>query len=146
MKSTIAILLALTLQSIFVVSSAKAQSVAIGHATAEVVESVSVSSQAVTSFAVGNTSEAFGDNLNLGEIRVNSGSSVACNVVIKPATLSSSNGSSFTMEPTAGSSVQADSQRTDGNRTIQLTASANTVQGQASGLYQGSYTIVFAYN
>ena len=146
MKTTIAVLLAIALQSIFAASVVSAQTVAIGHVTAEVVESVSVSSQAVTNFAVSNTSAASYGSLKLGEIKVNSGNSIACNVVIKPATMSSTSGSNFTIEPTANSSVQADSQRTDGNQTIQLTASANSLQGHASGLYQGSYTIVFAYN
>ncbi|MDO9578959.1 MAG: hypothetical protein Q7J06_00075 [Bacteroidales bacterium] len=41
---------------------------------------------------------------------------------------------------------QADAQRTDGNQTLRLTGRARMMQGQASGLYQGSYTMVFAYN
>ncbi|MDO9580451.1 MAG: hypothetical protein Q7J06_07775 [Bacteroidales bacterium] len=50
------------------------------------------------------------------------------------------------IEPSATSYGQADAQRTDGNQTLRLTGRARMMQGQASGLYQGSYTMVFAYN
>ena len=155
MKAYLAIFLAVTLQCMFAMVNVCAQTVAIGHASAEVVESVSASSLAITGFDMKNESnltaqsEQAGwnyENVSLGEIKINSGMGVACNVVMKPATLSDTNGNGFTIEPFAISSGQADAQRTDGNQTLQLTGRARMMQGQASGLYQGSYTMVFAYN
>ncbi|MDO9578962.1 MAG: hypothetical protein Q7J06_00090 [Bacteroidales bacterium] len=155
MKTFLAILLAAALQSMFAMVNVCAQAVAIGHVSAEIVESVSASSHAITGFDLKNLSiqtaqsEQTGwnyENVNLGEIKINSGMGVACNVVMKPATLSDTNGNGFTIEPSATSYGQADAQRTDGNQTLRLTGRARMMQGQASGLYQGSYTMVFAYN
>jgi len=155
MKTYLAILLTITLQIIFAMVDVCAQTVAIGHVTAEVVESVSASSLAITGFDMKNLSiqtaqsEQTGwnyENVNLGEIKINSGTGIACNIVMKPATLSDTFGNGFTIEPSAISSAQVDAQRTDGNQTLQLTGRARMIQGQASGLYQGSYTMVFAYN
>ena len=155
MKTFLAILLAAALQSMFAMVDVCAQTVAIGHVTAEVVESVSASSLAITGFDLKNLSiqtaqsEQTGwnyENVNLGEIKINSGIGIACNVVMKPATLSDTNGNGFTIEPSATNYGQADAQRTDGNQTLRLTGRARMMQGQASGLYQGSYTMVFAYN
>ena len=155
MKAYLAILLAVTLQSMFAMVNVCAQTVAIGHASAEVVESVSASSLAITGFDLKNGSNLTAqsdpsgwnyENVSLGEIKINSGIGIACNVVMKSATLSDTNGNGFTIEPSAINSAQADAQRTDGNQTLQLTGRVRMMQGQASGLYQGSYTMVFAYN
>jgi len=147
MKATLTILIIIILNCTFAAVSSYGQVVAIGHATAEVVESVSVSSNAITSFDINTTkTELSSGNLNLGELKVNSGTAIACNVVLKPATLSSSNGNSFTIEPSSNGSLIAGSQLTSGNQTLALTASASPVRGQASGSYQGSYSIILAYN
>ncbi|MFA5820280.1 MAG: hypothetical protein WC854_13515 [Bacteroidales bacterium] len=155
MKAVLAILFTATLQSMFAMVNVCAQTVAIGYVSAEIVESVSASSLAITGFDMKNESnltaqsEPAGwnyENVSLGEIKINSGMGVACNVVMKPATLSDTNGNGFTIEPSATSYGQADAQRTDGNQTLIMTGRARMMQGQASGLYQGSYTMVFAYN
>jgi len=157
MKTLLAILFAVALQSIFTVVNVCGQTVAIGHVSAEVVESVSASSMAITGFDLKSASNLGAtaqlnqttlnyENLNLGTIKINSGKDVACNVVMKPAELSDSNGNGFTIEPTAFSARLADTQRADGDQTLQLKGTARMVQGQASGLYRGSYTMVFAYN
>ncbi len=157
MKAVLAMLLTAALQSMFAMVNVFAQTVAIGYVSAEIVESVSASSLAITGFDLKNESnlsavtrpEQAGwnyENVNLGEIKINSGMGVACNIVMKPATLSDTNGNGFTIEPSATSSGQSDARRTDGNQTLRLTGRARMMQGQASGLYQGSYTMVFAYN
>ncbi|MDP2856255.1 MAG: hypothetical protein Q8N90_04055 [bacterium] len=155
MKAVLAILFAAALQSMFAMVNVCAQAVAIGYVSAEIVESVSASSLAITGFDMKNEnnltaqSEPAGwnyENVNLGEIKINSGMGVACNVVMKPATLSDTNGNGFTIEPSATNYGQTDAQRTDGNQTLIMTGRARMMQGQASGLYQGSYTMVFAYN
>ncbi|MDO9579053.1 MAG: hypothetical protein Q7J06_00550, partial [Bacteroidales bacterium] len=112
MKAVLAILLAAALQSMFAMVNVCAQTVAIGYVSAEIVESVSASSLAITGFDLKNESnmaaitqlEPAGwnyENVNLGEIKINSGMGVACNVVMKPATLSDTNGNGFTIEPSA---------------------------------------------
>lgn len=155
MKALLAILLTVALQSIFAMVNVCAQTVAIGHVTAEVVESVSVSSRAITGFdmkggnnllALAQTKTGWNyENVDLGEIKINSGTNVTCNVVMKPATLSDTKGNGFTIEPSATSFLSG-AQRADGNQTLHLNGKAHMAQGQASGLYQGSYTMVFAYN
>jgi len=135
----------------------EAQTIAIGHVTAEVVESASAASMAITGFDLNNSgnissSNVLGndileyDNLNLGEIRINSGKGMACNIVMKPASLSDSKGNGFTIEAAAVSSGSSLMQLADGNQTLHLKGRTHLSQQQAGGLYQGSYTMVFAYN
>ena len=154
MKASRSIYLIVVLLSLFAAVDMLAQTVAIGHVSAEVVESVSASSQAITDFNILNDNTAAqteGDDyrfedIDLGKFNINSGEAVACNIVINPANLSDANGNGLTIEPSATSSAQAGAQHTDGNQTLQLQGKARVMKGQASGLYQGSYTMVFAYN
>ena len=143
MKAILTTLFLIALTSIFSAVNLNGQTIAVGHVSAEIIESVSVSSSAVTSFDIlNNKVSSSNSSVSLGEMRVNSGASVAYNVVLKPATLSNINGSSFTIEPTS----KSESQLTSGNQTLRLSANTNSVQGKESGLYQGSYSVVFAYN
>lgn len=157
MKIVISFLFAAALQSIFASANVCAQTVAIGHVSAEIVESVSASSLAVTGFDLNTKSsqaaktqiEQVGtnyENVSLGEMKINSGNAIACNIVMKPATLSDNNGNGFTVEVSSTNLDQVNTQRADGNKTIHLSGKVGIAQGQASGLYQGSYTMVFAYN
>ena len=144
MKAIFTTLFLIALTSIFSAVNLNGQTIAVGHVSAEIIESVSVSSSAVTNFDIlNNKVSSSNSSVSLGEMRVNSGASVAYNVVLKPATLSNINGSSFTIEPTS----KSESQLTSGNQTLRLSANTNnSVQGKESGLYQGSYSVVFAYN
>ena len=132
------------------------QTVAIGHASAEVVEAVSAASQAITSFtlgtstardilASGQTSQASA-TLDLGAITINSGKDISCNIVVKPASLSDSHGNGFTLAPTIHNNTLASVAQSNGSQTIQLDGTANPALSQASGLYRGSYTVVIAFN
>ncbi len=121
------------------------QTVAIGHICAEVIESISASTQAVTDLAIGATSTGGATTVNLGAMTINSGSNVAVNVVMKQATVTDSVGNGFTLDPTVSNNELA-SATSNGSQTIQLNGTANLAADQASGVYQGSYTIVFAYN
>ena len=128
-----------------------AQVVAIGHITAEVIESVSASSQAATSLTLGSSSAgnslaASTPTLNLGTMTVNSGSSATVNVVLKPATLSNSQGNGFTLDTSLNNNATTSVTQSNGSQNIQLNGIANLNANQASGLYAGSYTVVFAYN
>jgi len=157
MKTLHIIFLTGALLNVFALANVFAQTVAIGHVSAEVVESVSASSLAVTGFDLKNENirnvvtqagqvNLNYENVNLGKFKINSGADVACNVVMKSAELSDVNGNQFTIEPSATGFEQSDAQLTDGNQTLQLQGKVLAAQGQASGLYQGSYTMVFAYN
>jgi hypothetical protein len=139
------------------VKDAGAQVVAIGHITAEVVESVSASANMLTTLNLSTVTT--GDltismtaarmntrKVDLGEIAINSGKNIACNVMIKPATLSDNKGNQFVIEPATTLSGQQDIQRADGSQNLRLTGQALLEQNQANGLYSGSYTMVFAYN
>jgi hypothetical protein len=117
------------------------QTVAIGHVSAEVIESVSASTQAVTDLSIGTTG-----TVDLGAMTVNSGSNVTVNVVVKSATLSDSQGNGFTLDPAVTNSNPTAVAQENGSQTIRLNGTANLADDQASGLYQGSYTVVFAYN
>ena len=128
-----------------------AQVVAKGHITAEVIESVSASSQAATSLTLGSSSAgnslaASTQTLNLGTMTVNSGSSATVNVVLKPATLSNSQGNGFTLDTSLNNNATTSVTQSNGSQNIQLNGIANLSANQASGLYAGSYTVVFAYN
>ena len=131
------------------------QTIAIGHVTAEVIESVSAASNAITNFELETIAESdvrqleqsylTSENINLGAITLNSGKNISCNVVVKAASLFDGSGNRFTLEPTVNNSY-ASAAKADGSQTIQLNGKANRSSSQASGLYQGSYTVVFAYN
>lgn len=131
-----------------------AQTVAIGHVSAEIVESVSASSQAITDFNIKNDNTSpqpagadwHFEHINLGKFKINSGETIACNIMINSAALSDADRNEFTMKPSATNSGQSDAQHADGNQTLHLQGKARMMKGQTSGLYEGSYTLVFAYN
>jgi len=135
---------------------AKAQVVVTGHVTAEIVDAASISPQGVYALEIDKTPD-FTNSINyddvlLGEVTVRSGSDVACNIVVKPATVSGSEGELLTMETSLNQRIGEESKKlnewehTDGDQTLQLTGNVNTLRKQQSGLYEGSYTVVFAYN
>ena len=118
------------------------QTVAIGHATAEVIESVSASASTISSFDLSKDSET----VKLGAITVFSGKDITCNVVLKAANLSDASGNAFTIEPTVNNSQNMSVAQANGAQTIQLNGTTSMNSNQASGQYAGSYTVVFAYN
>ena len=127
-----------------------AQTIAMGHISAEVVEAVSASTNVSTDFSIQQSSfrnnGAQNNKLELGSIEISQGIGVACNLTIKPASLTDASGNGFTIEPVASYSGMPESTRIDGSQVIDLAANAQMNANQASGLYQGSYTLVFAYN
>ena len=147
MKTIFATLLLIALVNMFSALKLNGQCVAVGHVSAEIIESVSVSSSAVTNLTLGDKQSSNNDNcVCLGEMKINSGASVACNVVVQSGTLSNTKGDSVSIEPSASSSLKAENQFTEGNQTLRLAANTSSLKGMESGLYQGSYSVVFAYN
>jgi hypothetical protein len=134
----------------------RSQTVASGNITAEVVESVSAAFQAFTSFeletATPNKIILSGSSANvsrtfdLGAITINSGSDVTCNLVVKKASLSDSEGNGFIMEPSINVNSFESASQPIGFQTIRLDGKASLAQRQASGHYEGFYSIVVAYN
>lgn len=123
-----------------------AQNTAIGHVSAEIVEAVSVSSNTVVNHTIDSNSSLDQASLSLGNMSVRSGSSVSCNIVIKPATLSSEEGNSFKVNPTTDSPYISKASTTNGNRTLALRGNVDLSNTPAAGEYKGSYTVIFAYN
>jgi hypothetical protein len=127
-----------------------AQTIATGHISAEVVEAVSASSHISTDFSIRhssfNNTDIQHNRLDLGSVEISSGVDVACNLTIKPAALTDASGNAFTVEPVASYAGMPQSTRIDGSQMIDLAVNAQALSNQASGLYQGSYTLVFAYN
>ena len=156
MKTITSLILAAILTLGLPVSRACSQTIAIGHVTAEVIESVSAASIAITSFELGAISESNAkqleqsnlnsETINLGAITLYSGKNMSCNIVVKPASLFDSAGNGFTLDPTIKNNPFGSDAKADGSQTIQLDGKANRSPNQASGVYQGSYTVVFAYN
>jgi len=149
----LAALLTLALSGFRVCTS---QTVAVGHVSAEVVESVSAASNAITSFEIDainapdtkQLEQAYlnAGTIDLGVITIHSGKDITCNVVVKPATLSDAAGNDFTLSPSVQNNTFASAMQPNGSMKMELGGKTNMARNQASGLYQGSYTVVFAYN
>ena len=135
---TIAALLTLT-------TSVFGQTVAIGHVTAEVIESISASASTVSNFEIAKAATT-SETVNLGAITLYSGKDIACNVVLKAANLSDASGNGFTIEPSTSNDSNFAIAQANGSKTIRLNGTTNMNSNQASGQYAGSYTVVFAYN
>jgi hypothetical protein len=156
MKTILLLIFATALTLTLAGPKAYSQTIAIGHVTAEVIESVSAASNAVTSFelATGTESDAkqleqaylTSENVNLGVVTLNSGRNITCNVVVKSASLFDAAGNGFTIEPSVKNNSYASSAKADGSQSVQLNGRTDRSRSQASGLYKGSYTVVFAYN
>lgn len=142
---TIAIIttLALLMSALVTLS---AQSTAIGHVSAEIVEAVSVSSNTVMNHTIDSHLSSDQANLSLGNMSVKSGSSVSCNIVIKPATVSSEDGKSLKVSATADNQYISRAFTTSGNRTLALRGNVDLSNNPTAGEYKGSYTVIFAYN
>lgn len=113
----------------------------IGHVSAEVVESISASSNSNTDMSF-NTQEL--KQFELGSFSLSGKALSTCALIINNANVSNIRGESFTIQTTlsdAGTPLVADK---NGNR--KLTLIAGTEELLANGQYQGNYGVTFAYN
>lgn len=117
-----------------------AQVSASANVSAVIIEAVSISPQAVTEIAVNNSLIIKGDEaeVELGSIKIDSGNSGNCSILIKPATVTSKSGNNFMITPKTNDIVA--------NKTLSLKGNTSNAELQHSGFYKGSYTIVVAYN
>lgn len=151
MKAAIVLFLAIFFGLASGLRDVQGQDVSIGHASAEVVESISAKSTAITDFELSRATKELtagfsSDTLDLGAITVLSGKDITCDVVLKSADLNDSMGNEFTIKPALKiASIDTDF-HSNGSKTFQLGGTHNLANGQASGLYEGSYTVIFAYN
>jgi hypothetical protein len=125
-----------------------AQTVVIGHVSAEVVEAVSVSSNVITNLTIENI-DSEQNAFDLGNITISSGSRSSCyNVVVKPATVASESGKTFTLTPKTclNSTPQNRSDNCPSNKTLAIKGSISQMEACKTDIYKGSYTIILAYN
>ena len=117
-----------------------AQVSASANVSAVIIEAVSISPQAVTEIAMNNSLIIKGDEaeVELGSIKIDSGNSGNCSILIKPATVTSKSGDNFMITPKTNDLVA--------NKTLSLKGNTSNAELQHSGFYKGSYTIVVAYN
>ncbi|MEN6568426.1 MAG: hypothetical protein ABFC18_00255 [Rikenellaceae bacterium] len=117
-----------------------AQVSASANVSAVIIEAVSISPQAVTEIAMNNSLIIKGDEaeVELGSIKIDSGNSGNCSILIKPATVTSKSGNNFMITPKTNDIVA--------NKTLSLKGNTSNAELQHSGFYKGSYTIVVAYN
>ncbi len=154
MKTTLKIALIVALMSTFTAVKVSSQTVVTGRVFAEVVESVSASSMAVTDLNISlvNSSSSQTVNadtngdLNLGKISVNSGESVICNVIMSNARVSAPDGKEIVIE----TSLETDSSVKGiigGNSSYDLKGKAviDNTEGLSKS-YMGTYKMIFAYN
>lgn len=157
MKTILTLILALILTLILAGTKVcSSQTVAIGHVSAEVIESVSAASASVSDFEIATLTAddtrvmeqtyLTSGTLNLGMITINSGRDITCNVVFNSASLSDSSGNGFTVAPEMKNASFTSVAPDNGSQTMELSGKTSMASNQPSGLYQGSYTVVFAYN
>ena len=163
MKKVYTYLLLTVLLTGVTVKSADAQVVAVGHATAEVVESVSASSSAVTLLTLNTSSPSINstssglsaatsgissqsNNLKLGEFKVTSTGAYIYNVIVNDAVAKDSDGNNLVFATSVGNDFTSDNQVVDTNSRIVLRGKVKQSEEQLSGTYSGSYKMVIAYN
>ena len=143
--------------SLFSLTTIFGQATAIGYAGVTIVESASAVSSPNTSFEIAratafdqNNFSAMNapstNNLDLGEIKVNSSSAVSCNMVINPARLYDKNGNDLEVTLSARTADNLNGMCTRGSETVRLNGTAQVNGSQSAGFYSGSYTLVFAFN
>gem|GEM_PF-1121169 len=147
MKTTFATIILAVIFTVMNSIPGFSQTTVIAHASAEVIESVSASSNAVTGFSISQAAQnTDAVTVNLGSIKTSSSKNLACNVVVTPATISNASGNSFSMDLALNGKSNESSQLDKGNQTIQVTGKTQLDKTQTSGNYGGSYSMVFAYN
>lgn len=115
-----------------------------GHVFAEVVESVSASSQSQSNFIIQRNETG---SINYGNIAINSASSASCSLLLSDANLTGNNQKHITMETYAfgGQGLQANA--INGNQSINIQCQpCENMLDQDVTSYTGNVNIVLAYN
>lgn len=144
MKKILYTLAAIMAMSLLSVADMLAQSVVTARATAEIIDAVTLYADAVTDFDITNSQDV--QDFSMGAVKLNTSRAITYNVVVKPAVLNSDSGNSFTVQPTVAAIDQTNSAVSPSHSTLNITGNAREIQEQKPGNYQGSYSVVFAYN
>lgn len=125
-------------------TSVFAQTTVTGHIFAEVVESVSASSLSQTSFTIQKNNS---EDIEFGQIEVNSSSSASCSLILGKANLTSNNNQLLAMETSASSLKNMFGNAINGSQVINLKCMSKDSQlDQNASNYQGNINIDLAYN
>ena len=142
MKNLLYIWAAVILTTLFSVKL-QAQVTVTAHATVEVVAAASLAANTSNNISVDSKSDA--SSIQLGEMTIKSDGSASCEIIVKSTSLQNAKGSSFLLETTASQTSANSASPNQNNRVINLSGNTNIPYGQ-SGSFQGSYTVVLAYN
>lgn len=132
------------------------QTMAIGHITAEVIESISASSLSVANLAL---STPLANNINIegqqtsitsidnsGIITLNSGNTFAVNVVLKTEPVASSQKNDSKTEVSPNKSGMVTNPKSDSSQSIPINGKSNVAGSPFSGQHPRAYTVVIACN
>ena len=115
-----------------------------GHVFAEVVESVSASSQSQSSFTIQKTNA---ESIDFGQIQIKSSSSASCSLILGKANLTSNNQQQISMETSASGTQSPDGNAINGYQSINLQCQpSDDMLDQSALSYQGNVNIILAYN
>ncbi len=133
-----------------------AQTVATGHVTAEVIESISATSQSVTSLAINTTIsndlQATGSKLHAYSVTdpavmtLNSGNRFTVNIVLKSENVNLIRQTNSPAGTSSKNIEQDHNPKSNSTQPQSITGTTNLSDSLLSGQYCGSYTVVFACN
>lgn len=129
---------------VFVGVSGYTQTSVTGHVFAEVVESVSASSQSQTSFSIQRNNN---EKIDFGQIEIKSASSASCSLILGNANLTSTSQQHIAMRTTAYSNQSMQSNAINGYQSISLQCLPDeSMLLHSDSQYKGNINIVLAYN
>ena len=130
---------------LFIVSlTGYAQTRVTGHVFAEVVESVSASSQSQSSFTIQRNNAG---SIGFGQIKIKSAVSASCSLILGKANLTSNNQQQISMETSASGSQSPDGNAINGYQSINLHCQpSDNMLNQSALSYKGNVNVVLAYN
>lgn len=135
--------LALTILAI-TAATGFAQTTVAGHVFAEVVESVSASSQSQSSFTIQKNNVG---SIDFGQIEIKSASSASCSLILGKANLTGNNQQHISLETSASGTQSLDGNAINGYQSINLQFQPDANMLDQSALsYVGNVNIVLAYN
>jgi hypothetical protein len=106
-----------------------------GYVFAEVVESVSATSNAITNIQTQISPGGTNKNIDLGSITLNSGTNLSYNVMMTNTSISDSKGDQLDMQIYSANS----------DKSI-VEIKGKIADNNSVGQFKGSYTMIFAYN
>ncbi len=115
-----------------------------GHVFAEVVESVSASSQSQSSLTIQRTNT---ESIDFGQIEIKSAASASCSLILGKANLTGNNKLHISMETSASGTQSLDGNAINGYQSINLQCQPDAKMLDQSALsYRGDVNVVLAYN